>query len=94
MYQPSAVVGVNCSEGSMYPPCDYETGLCLVAAGSKLLAESLSQCTEDPGITQAVLHVHTANAHALEWYERKGFLVRPVHWYVGNDGACHHDHGP
>lgn len=44
-------------------------------AGSKLLAESLAQCEDDDNIRQALLHVHTANEEALDWYQHRGFKV-------------------
>lgn len=29
-------------------------------------------------ITRALLHVHTGNTEALEWYQHRGFQVRPT----------------
>jgi ribosomal protein S18 acetylase RimI-like enzyme len=45
------------------------------SAGSQLLAASLACCEEDPAIKRVMLHVHTANTEALEFYSRKGFTV-------------------
>ncbi|KAF6264442.1 acyl-CoA N-acyltransferase [Scenedesmus sp. NREL 46B-D3] len=43
--------------------------------GSQLLAASLASCEGDPAIKHALLHVHTGNTEALEFYRRKGFTV-------------------
>lgn len=43
--------------------------------GSKLLEASLSECEGDDVIRQALLHVHTANTEALDWYQHRGFKV-------------------
>jgi ribosomal protein S18 acetylase RimI-like enzyme len=44
-------------------------------AGSQLLAASLAGCEDDPAIKRVLLHVHTPNTEALEFYSRKGFTV-------------------
>jgi ribosomal protein S18 acetylase RimI-like enzyme len=46
--------------------------------GSQLLAASLACCGEDAAIKRALLHVHTANTEALEFYSRKGFTVSDI----------------
>lgn len=58
------------NDWQMYGTCP----VCL-PAGSKLLAASLAECEGDDMIKQALLHVHTANEEALEWYQHRGFKV-------------------
>lgn len=49
--------------------------MCVPAPGSKLLEASLCECEGDDVIRQALLHVHTANTEAMDWYQHRGFKV-------------------